>query len=432
MNKLGRGLGDLMESSGGMLGFHIDQYNNIFTPVFLDDLIMSDDQQEAPLDMELVESLKSNGLQEPIVVRTVEDGYELIDGAKRVIAARAAGLTELQAKLDDFQSVSVTDHSTLSDEGTRSADESSATLDFSNGEKFSLEVEDPAEAAATEEPPRAASAKPAAAAAKPAAASEPPAATQPKKKAPELFPMDEILVTKEKVPIEDIPGEIGMPTETGSSGDKKKAIIIIVVLLLFMVTLLVIFNTCNPERPTQKKNVLEVIEGRGRPPTAPEAASDPLLGTEDPALNLPEEEFISEPIDPVLPDEPAVAEESKPLPLAQVVDWKEVGDEVRIKFPTALFKSGRVELNANAQASLSRVATEIKMLPEGKQLLIIGHSNPKESSDPFKLGQQRADKVRDLLQRELPTTLIKASSRGPINLPFIDSSLNSTVSIQIF
>lgn len=46
---------------------------------------------------DLASSLKSTGLVQPIVVRQVEDGYELIAGERRLRAAKLAGLTVLPA-----------------------------------------------------------------------------------------------------------------------------------------------------------------------------------------------------------------------------------------------------------------------------------------------------------------------------------------------
>ena len=46
---------------------------------------------------ELVESIKENGILSPVVVRTMDDGYELISGHRRTHAARKAGLTHVPA-----------------------------------------------------------------------------------------------------------------------------------------------------------------------------------------------------------------------------------------------------------------------------------------------------------------------------------------------
>ena len=46
---------------------------------------------------ELVESIKENGILSPVVVRAMDDGYELISGHRRTHAARKAGLTHVPA-----------------------------------------------------------------------------------------------------------------------------------------------------------------------------------------------------------------------------------------------------------------------------------------------------------------------------------------------
>ncbi len=50
---------------------------------------------------ELAASLKSNGVIQPIVVRKVGDGYQLIAGERRWRAAKLAGLTEIPAYVKD-------------------------------------------------------------------------------------------------------------------------------------------------------------------------------------------------------------------------------------------------------------------------------------------------------------------------------------------
>ena len=50
---------------------------------------------------ELAMSIKENGLIQPVVVRRISDGYELIVGERRCRAARIAGLTEIPAIIKD-------------------------------------------------------------------------------------------------------------------------------------------------------------------------------------------------------------------------------------------------------------------------------------------------------------------------------------------
>jgi ParB family transcriptional regulator, chromosome partitioning protein len=56
--------------------------------------------------LQLAESLKSSGLIQPIVVRRVETGYQLIAGQRRLEAARLAGLKSIPAIVRDVDSLS--------------------------------------------------------------------------------------------------------------------------------------------------------------------------------------------------------------------------------------------------------------------------------------------------------------------------------------
>ena len=47
--------------------------------------------------LELAESIKEDGLKEPIVVRDTPDGYEILDGARRHEAHKVAGLPKIKA-----------------------------------------------------------------------------------------------------------------------------------------------------------------------------------------------------------------------------------------------------------------------------------------------------------------------------------------------
>lgn len=57
---------------------------------------------------ELIESIKENGVIEPLEVREDKDGYEIISGHRRTFASRKAGLTEVPAfikVLSDYEAV---------------------------------------------------------------------------------------------------------------------------------------------------------------------------------------------------------------------------------------------------------------------------------------------------------------------------------------
>ena len=87
--------------------------------VSIDDLVEFDNHPfvvdtESNEFEELVDSIKENGLIYPILVRPMEDKYEIISGHRRVAACRAAGIEELPAivrELDDFEATVFMVHS---------------------------------------------------------------------------------------------------------------------------------------------------------------------------------------------------------------------------------------------------------------------------------------------------------------------------------
>lgn len=59
---------------------------------------------------ELADSIKAHGIVQPVVVRKVDDGYQLVVGQRRLLAARMAGLAEVPAvvtELDDSEMIQV-------------------------------------------------------------------------------------------------------------------------------------------------------------------------------------------------------------------------------------------------------------------------------------------------------------------------------------
>jgi ParB family chromosome partitioning protein len=52
---------------------------------------------------ELAESIRTHGVLQPLVVRTVENGYELVAGERRLRAAKLAGLATVPALVRDFE-----------------------------------------------------------------------------------------------------------------------------------------------------------------------------------------------------------------------------------------------------------------------------------------------------------------------------------------
>jgi len=94
---LGRGLdaligeGDIMPSGSGERIEKIDESRirkNKYQPRY---------RFEEKAISELARSIREKGVIQPIIVREVEDGYELIAGERRLIAARQAGLVKIPA-----------------------------------------------------------------------------------------------------------------------------------------------------------------------------------------------------------------------------------------------------------------------------------------------------------------------------------------------
>ncbi|SHF03722.1 chromosome segregation DNA-binding protein [Thermoanaerobacter uzonensis DSM 18761] len=56
---------------------------------------------------ELAESIKQNGVIQPIIVRKVDSGYQIVAGERRWRAARIAGLSEIPAIVRDFDDLQV-------------------------------------------------------------------------------------------------------------------------------------------------------------------------------------------------------------------------------------------------------------------------------------------------------------------------------------
>ncbi|MEI8139697.1 MAG: ParB/RepB/Spo0J family partition protein [bacterium] len=96
---LGRGLGELI----GGIPATIASAATISSTGFVrlsPDLIGLPPEREAQaqeVSAELVESIRTHGILQPILVRRCIQGYEVVVGARRLVAARLAGLKELPA-----------------------------------------------------------------------------------------------------------------------------------------------------------------------------------------------------------------------------------------------------------------------------------------------------------------------------------------------
>ena len=99
---LGRGLDSLLsrkrpeseeETDGGVSGVPVDRVaKNPFQP--------RKDFAEEEI-RELAASIKRNGLLQPIVVRKVQDGYQLVSGERRLRAMKLAGIAEIPVVVRD-------------------------------------------------------------------------------------------------------------------------------------------------------------------------------------------------------------------------------------------------------------------------------------------------------------------------------------------
>jgi len=118
---LGRGLGDLIRPTGPETTHEEDDHPGVSDDVELVPAPQGASFREIPIDRvapnprqprqvfdeddlaELVESIREGGLLQPVVVRQVADGYELVMGERRLRAARAAGLVAIPAIVRDTE-----------------------------------------------------------------------------------------------------------------------------------------------------------------------------------------------------------------------------------------------------------------------------------------------------------------------------------------
>jgi len=94
MNALGKGLGamfpDLVNYSGNRPSFATCGIEELKPNHFQPRVDFNDAAQQ-----ELVESIKKNGIIQPIIVRKAENGYEIIAGERRWRAAQSSGMKEV-------------------------------------------------------------------------------------------------------------------------------------------------------------------------------------------------------------------------------------------------------------------------------------------------------------------------------------------------
>tara|TARA_Y100001960_G_scaffold332599_1_gene433739 strand:+ start:3225 stop:4091 length:867 start_codon:yes stop_codon:yes gene_type:complete len=103
-NRLGRGLSALLEKDTTDLEFKNEEINNNLIPV--DKIILSKFQARKKFDEEklnqLAESIKKNGLIQPIIVRKSKKDFELVAGERRLKACKLVGINEISAIVSKF------------------------------------------------------------------------------------------------------------------------------------------------------------------------------------------------------------------------------------------------------------------------------------------------------------------------------------------
>jgi len=111
-NILGKGLGAILPDL-------LDELNErpSFVHCSVEELVPNRFQPRKEFNDEehrnLVESIRNNGLLQPVIVRPREDGYEIIAGERRWRAAREAGCTEIPILIRDAEDVEVAELSLI-------------------------------------------------------------------------------------------------------------------------------------------------------------------------------------------------------------------------------------------------------------------------------------------------------------------------------
>jgi ParB family chromosome partitioning protein len=98
---LGKGLDALISGS-----FESEVVQESIQYIKIDNIVRNPYQPRKSFDSEKIEelaqSIRENGLIQPIVVRSYQDKYELIVGERRVMAAQKANLSEVPAVIKDY------------------------------------------------------------------------------------------------------------------------------------------------------------------------------------------------------------------------------------------------------------------------------------------------------------------------------------------
>lgn len=96
---LGRGLGDLISGIPSTIGSAATLSSTGFVRLSPDLIGFTPEQESRAQEVagEFVESVRKHGILQPILVRRRTQGYEVVVGARRLVAARMAGLKEIPA-----------------------------------------------------------------------------------------------------------------------------------------------------------------------------------------------------------------------------------------------------------------------------------------------------------------------------------------------
>ncbi len=106
--RLGRGLGSLIGSVDRLVNVTAEEKSNSMLEVDVDQIVRGEYQPRKHFDEdalnELADSIRAQGIIQPIVVRMQGDQYELIAGERRWRAAQIAGLQQVPVVVRDIDS----------------------------------------------------------------------------------------------------------------------------------------------------------------------------------------------------------------------------------------------------------------------------------------------------------------------------------------
>lgn len=106
--RLGRGLGSLIGSVEKVINVSADEKKNALQEIDVDQIVRGEYQPRKHFDEdalnELADSIKSQGVIQPIVVREQDGHYELIAGERRWRAAQLAGLQKIPVVVRELDS----------------------------------------------------------------------------------------------------------------------------------------------------------------------------------------------------------------------------------------------------------------------------------------------------------------------------------------